>query len=95
MHERAKLQLVKRGDTYLVPKTRATSVTDRQRLLARRGTSRLASGPGGLLRATPFLPQHARRPPIFLRWHEHLQLFINSFERHALTRRGFPLSGAF
>ena len=51
--------------------------------------------PGRPIRATPFLPQHARRPPIFLRWHEHLQLFINSFERHALSRRGFPLSGAF
>ena len=46
--------------------------------------------PGRPIRATPFLPQHARRPPIFLRWHEHLQLFINSFERHALSRRGFP-----
>jgi hypothetical protein len=45
MHERAKLQLVKRGDTYLVPKTRATSVTDRQRLLARRSRGLGHAGP--------------------------------------------------
>lgn len=45
MRERAKLQLVKRGDTYLAPKTRSTTVLDRQKLMARRDRSLGHAGP--------------------------------------------------
>eukprot|EP01043_Picozoa_sp_COSAG02_P001212 COSAG02_NODE_24_length_52386_cov_726.042898_31_plen_519_part_00 len=45
MRERAKLQLVKRGDTYLTPKTRADAVTGRQKLLARRSRGLGHAGP--------------------------------------------------
>lgn len=45
MRDRAKLQLVKRSDTYLTPKTRADAVTGRQKLLARRSRSLGHAGP--------------------------------------------------
>lgn len=45
MRDRAKLQLVKRGDTYLTPKTRADAVSGRLNLLARRSRDLEHTGP--------------------------------------------------